>query len=105
MPDLVLTAVKGVTDTWMQEADKRQRIWKDDPVASTLEYCAGELKSRLKAVHEDNRLTVEQFAKLPSVGVTPQTVRHWIRTGQLQAIDTPKGYKIAADAKRIRRTA
>lgn len=105
MPDLVLTAVKGVTDTWMQEADKRRRISKSDPVADTLEYCAGELKSRLRSVHEDNRLTVEQYAKLPHVDVTPQTVRIWIRTGQLQAIDTPKGYKIAADAKRIRRSA
>lgn len=105
MPDLVLSAVKGVTETWMQEVSKRRRISKTDPVADAIEYCAGEIMARVKSVHEDNRLTVEQYAKLPHVDVTPQTVRNWIRTGQLQAIDGPKGYKIAADAKRIRRSA
>lgn len=105
MTDVVVSAVEGVTRTWTQEAEKRRRISRSDPVADTLEYCAGELKSRLRAVYGDNRLTVEQYAKLPHVDVTPQTVRHWIRTHQLQAIETPKGYRITSDAKRLRRSA
>lgn len=105
MADLVLSAVEGVTRTWIQEADKRRRISRADPVADTLEYCAGEIASRLRAVHSDNRLSVEQYAKLSHISVTPQTIRTWIRTGQLQAIETPKGYRIAPDAKRLRRTA
>jgi hypothetical protein len=105
MPDLVLTAVKGVTETWMQEADKRRRISRSDPVADTLEYCAGELVARVRAIREEKRLTVEQFANLPHIDKTPQTIRAWIRTGQLQAIAGPNGYLIAPDAKRIRRSA
>lgn len=105
MTDVVVSAVVGVTRTWADEAKKRRAISKTDPVADTLEYCAGELESRLRAVQDDNRLSVEQYAKLPHVDVTPQTVRGWIRTGQLQALDTPKGYRIAPDAKRLRRSA
>jgi DNA-binding transcriptional regulator YiaG len=105
MTDVVVSAVEGVTRTWVDEAKKRRGISKVDPIADTLEYCAGELASRIRAIQSDNRLTVEQFAKLPHINVTPQTVRTWIRTGQLQAQETPKGYKIAADAKRLRRSA
>lgn len=105
MTDVVVSAVQGVTRTWRDEAEKRRRISKADPIADTLDYCAGEIASRIKAVQVDNRLTVEQYAKLPHVGVTAQTVRTWIRTGQLQAVDTARGYRIAADAKRLRRTA
>jgi hypothetical protein len=104
--DDVVSAVEGVTRTWKLEAEKRRHISKADPVADTLEYCAGEIASRVKAVQfSDRGLTVEQYAKLPHVGVTAQTVRHWIRTRQLLAIETPKGYRIAADAKRMRRSA
>ena len=106
MTDDVVSAVEGVTSTWRKEAEKRRHISKADPVADTLEYCAGEISSRVKAVQfSDRGLTVEQYAKLPHVSVTAQTIRHWIRTRQLLAIETPKGYRIAADAKRMRRTA
>lgn len=105
MPDLVVTAAKGLARGWIDEAKNRRKISRSDPVAEALEYCAGELEARLKAVEHDNRLTVEQYARLPHVDVTPQTVRTWIRTGQLQAHDSPKGYRIAADAKRLRRSA
>ena len=105
MTDVLVSAVEGVARTWTDEVKKRRLISKTDPVADAIEYCAGELVSRLHAVKKDNRLTVDQYAKLPHVDVTPQTVRYWIRTGQLQAIDTAKGYRIAADAKRLRRTA
>jgi hypothetical protein len=105
MADLVVTAAKALARGWVDEAKNRRRISRFDPAAEALEYCAGELEARIKAVEHDNRLTVEQYAKLPHVDVTPQTVRMWIRTGQLQAQDSPKGYKIPADAKRIRRSA
>jgi DNA-binding transcriptional MerR regulator len=37
--------------------------------------------------------------------VTPQTVRNWIRRGQLPAERTAKGYRIARDAQRSLRPA
>jgi hypothetical protein len=103
MTDVVVSAVEGVTRTWKQEAVKRREISKTDPIADTLEYCAGEIASRLKAVTVDHRLTVEQYAKREKV--TPQTVRNWIRGGLLPAIESSKGYLISADSKRLKRTA
>lgn len=104
MQNLVLTTAEGAARGWRQEAEKRRAISAVDPVADTLEYCAGELAARLaEAASADVGLTVEQYAGLPEVDVTPQTVRNWIRRGELAAIETPKGYRIARAAKRIRR--
>lgn len=104
MPDLVIGAVERVTRTWRHEAEERRRISKSDPVADTLEYCAGELAARLRAiVAETEYLTPEEYAKLPHIKVTPQTVRGWIRTGQLAAKEGPKGYLIPKGAERVRR--
>jgi hypothetical protein len=106
MTDVLVDAIKGVTRTWADEAEKRRLISKTDPVADALIYCAGEIVSRVKAVQlSAPGLSVEQYAKLPHVRVTPQTVRAWIRNRQLLAIETPKGYRISPDAKRMRRTA
>lgn len=106
MTDDVVSAVEGVTRTWKAEAEKRRALSKLDPIPDALEYCAGEIMTHVRAAqYGDRGLTVDQYAKLPHVGVTPQTVRHWIRTRQLLATQTPKGYRISADAKRMRRTA
>ena len=106
MKDDIVSAVEAVTRTWESEASKRRHISKTDPVADALEYCAGEIVSRVKAVQlSAPGLTVEQYAKLPHVRVTPQTVRSWIRNRQLLAVETPKGYRISPDARRIRRSA
>lgn len=98
MNDVAASAAAGVARTWKQEAEKRRSISKTDPVADTLEYCAGELAARLKAVEETAQfLTVAEFAQRESV--TEQTVRNWIKNKRIVAIDTPKGYKI--DAQQI----
>lgn len=95
MADVFTAAIEGVTRTWKQEAHKRRQFTKTDPVADTLEYCAGELDSRLESLKESmRRLSVEQFAKRE--GVTPQTVRNWIRRGLIQGDPTSKGYVIEA---------
>lgn len=106
MIDDVVSAVKAVVGTWETEVAKRRQITKTDPVADAIEYCAGEIVSRVKEVQLNTPgLTPEQYAKLPHVGVTAQTVRHWIRTRQLLAMETPKGYRISPEAKRMRRSA
>lgn len=95
MSDMVSSAVEGVARTWRQEAELRRRISKTDPIADTLDYCAGEIAARLRAVEETGKLlTVEQFARRESV--TPQTVRNWIRGSRVAATETPKGYMIDA---------
>lgn len=97
---VAVAAVEGVTKGWKEEAEKRRRISRADPIADTLEYCAGELAARIKSAQSaETRLTVAQYASRAKV--TPQTVCNWIRKGQLPAIDGPKGYLISADSKRV----
>ena len=99
----VVSAVAGVARSWSQEAEERRRISKIDPIADTLDYCAGELAARLKAVEETTKfLTVAQFAARESV--TEQTVRNWIRAARITAIVTPNGYKIDAAQSTPRRS-
>lgn len=102
MADAVVDAVERAARSWRHEAEERRRISKSDPVADTLDYCAGELAARVRAAAAEAQLeTVEQRAKRE--GVTPQTVREWIRTNQLAAQHGPKGYRIPRDAARVRR--
>ena len=104
MPDLVVGAIERVSRTWREEAHKRRGISSTDPVADTLEYCAGELTARLRTITQETEyLSPEEYARLPHVDVTPQTVRHWIRTNQLPAEHGPKGYRIPKSAQRVQR--
>jgi hypothetical protein len=94
-----LKDVIAIAGTWRTEAAERRRISALDPVADTLEYCAAELQLRAREIeHATEEITPEQYARANDV--TVQTVRTWIRQGQLKARETPKGYRIAKDAKR-----
>lgn len=102
MPDFVASAIEGVAKTWRQEAQRRRAISASDAVADTLDYCAGELASRLRSLAAASEYeTVEEVARRE--GVTPQTVREWCRTQQLPAEHGPKGYRIPKGAARVRR--
>lgn len=91
--------VIAIAGTWRTEAAERRRISALDPVADTLEYCAAELQLRAREIeHAREEVSPEQYAR--TAGVTVQTVRTWIREGQLNARETPKGYRIAKDAQR-----
>src|SRR5438270_9439783 len=101
MTDAVLSAIERAARSWSQEAQERRRISKLDSVADTLEHCASDLLERIREVRTaEERLTTEAYAK--KHGVTPQTVRTWIRTNQLPAMLGAKGYEIAANARRVR---
>jgi hypothetical protein len=101
MTGLVVGAIERVTKTWREEAAERRRISKSDPVADTLDYCAGEIATRLRTLATEAEYeTVERRAERE--GVTPQTVRAWIRAKQLPALEGPKGYRILASSVRIR---
>lgn len=104
--DLLTSEAENAAREWRKEAEERRQISKSDPVADTLEYCAGDLAKRLENARVAGEwLTVEEYAAQPDVDVTPQTVRAWIRSGQLAAVPTPRGYKIRKNETRVRRTA
>ncbi len=98
MIEALFGSLRALGDGWRAEAARRRRISATDPVADTLEHCAGELHAH---VHELDGDTVwlgpEGYAELHHV--TAQTVRNWIRHGELDATRT------AAGAWRIRRAA
>lgn len=104
MTDVVVRRVEATSRTWREEAERRRKISKIDPVAEVLDYCAGELSAVLRdAKAESETITVEQFAARERV--TAQTVRAWIRRDLVPALWGAKGYIIPKDAKAPRRKA
>jgi hypothetical protein len=100
--DTVAAAARRVATEWKGEAEKRRRVSRHDPVADTLEFCASELSENIRAVDGPGATrTVEQYAR--DHGVTPQTVCRWIRRKELEAEQTPHGYRIARSAVRRRK--
>lgn len=102
---LIVSTVKSVARGWKDEAARRRAISKADPIADTLEWCAGEVEQQLRGAQSSvQTLTVEEYAKAHDV--TPQTVRLWCRDELLSgARMTPKGWAIPADAQRMRKIA
>jgi hypothetical protein len=101
--DVVRTAVADLKD----EAARRRKITRVDPVADTLEHVASDLLDRLKQAelaHE--RLTPEQYAALPQAGgAAVQTVRKWCRLGRIPGAElTDSGWRIPRGATRVRAT-
>ncbi len=91
-----------LAERWKAEAaNRRIRTPTSDPAAETLESCARDVVLMLGAVDRaTEKLTPAQYGELHG-GVTAQTVTRWIRAGELQAEDTPAGYRIARDAVRV----
>lgn len=102
MIDAVFAQLRGMAEAWTREAARRRQISGVDPVADTLGHCATELAQQLLELEADmGFLSVEDYARLHKV--TPQTVRTWIRDGELPAVRTDRGaYQIRRDAKRKR---
>lgn len=104
MIDAIAETAYSVADGWKEEVKQRRRISSVDPVADAIEYCAADLCERIaRAAKVSERLSPEEYAALPHVGVSAQAVRRWCRLGQLPgAIDTEKGWQIPREAKRVR---
>lgn len=100
-----LGEVKSVARGWRQEAEKRRQIARTDPVAEALEWCAGELDTRVGMLERDlatETVSVAEYAVI--AGVTVQSVRAWIRNGELTARRTAHGYEIPREAERVSKT-
>ena len=101
MLDAILSSIEHVAEGWSKEVSKRRRLTSVDPVADTLEYVAGELAAEVARLRDDCRaLTPEQYAEAKGAGVSAQTVRNWIRAGELDAVRGPRGWLIPAAAER-----
>lgn len=92
-----MAPLEQLASGWISEVKRRRQFTAVDPVADTLEYCAGELNERIRlASFAQAEVTVDQFAELHRV--LPATVRRWCRQNRLGARLTPGGYVIPADA-------
>lgn len=82
------------------EAKHRQETTPSDVAAEAFATSARIVESALnEAMRETEKLTPAQYAELHNC--TAQSVTRWIRVGELEAEDTPNGYLIARDAKRV----
>lgn len=100
--DAMFAELQSIATGWKGEATKRRRYTSVDPVADTLDHCAGELEAQVAALKDGAYyLTVEDYARLHDVSAP--TVRAWIRTGQLRAITTDGGWRIRKDERRRKR--
>lgn len=88
--------------TWDSQVAARRQFSAVDPVADTLAICARQLREQVASAGATGQLvTPEQYAALPHVGVSPQAVRRWCRTGRLPgARQTEAGWLIPRDARR-----
>lgn len=89
----LVAVARAVADRWLSEVALRRKISKHDPVAEALEFCASELAEELRMYDApDATCTVLEFAR--EHGVSGACVRRWARVGKVDAIRTPKGYRI-----------
>lgn len=97
-----IATAKAVARAWKDEATRRRRLSAHDAVADALDYCAAELVEGLRQYEDPTAmLSVEAYAEMH--GVTPQTVRNWIRGGELDARNTGRRWEIPRGAERRRR--
>ena len=90
--------IREFVKTVSQDVEKRQSEWAEDPFARGMQKAATDLSKLLDSI-ETRTLTVDEFAEKHDVA--PQTVRRWIRKGQLPAENTPHGWRIAPEAEPI----
>ena len=100
MIDALFAQIRAFADSWTGEASHRREISAIDPVADTLDHCASRLRGYVAELDQGLAyVSPEEYGA--AHGVTPQTVRKWIRDGELEAVMTEGGaYKIRRDARR-----
>lgn len=97
--DGTFAQLRAVADGWEQEAKRRRQLTNIDPAADVLEHCASELRDQVASIAADTYyLTPEDYARAHHV--TAQTVRTWIKRGELAAVVTERGYRIRRDERR-----
>ena len=99
--DRIFGTLTALAEDWKGEAARRRVLTAVDPAADVLEHCGTVLAAGLAELNAGTgNLTVIDVARLEHV--TPQTVRGWIRRGELDATRTADGYRIPRSARRKR---
>ena len=98
--DDVLRSVEMLAETWSKETEHRRAVSSVDPVADTLDYVSSELREKVSELRAAKAyLSTEEYAFLNNV--SPQTVRRWIKSDQLNAMQLDDGgYRIPRNARR-----
>jgi excisionase family DNA binding protein len=102
MTDAGISALRTLAREMEEEAKSRRKLTPTAPdaVAEACDYWAGRAATRAEELEREGAtLTPAQFAALHNV--TEQTVRNWIRRGELTAEPTASGYRIARSAVRV----
>ena len=101
----VLEFTGTVTEKWRQDAETRRELNDKDPVAEAFDLCADKLEGHLLAAREHfETVTPEEYASV--LGVSPTTVRSYIKRGELEAYSNGRGgWRIPAGAVRVQRSA
>jgi hypothetical protein len=87
-----------------QEVGHRREIAEHDPVAAGIEWAARRLRAAIAVLDNDMQfLTPAQWGAMQPKRIPEQTVRRWIRHGELEAIEGARGSLVPRGAKRIRR--
>jgi hypothetical protein len=98
MSDAAIATARSAASAWKADAGRRRMVSAQDPVADTLEYCAGDLIEKLRPLDAPDAVqTVEQYAAAHDV--SPQAVRKWIGNGRLDATMTAHGWRILRSAR------
>lgn len=93
--------IELAAQSYRDEAEQRRRLSKVDPVADALDFVAADLKKRVEVLAAPTATrSVEEWAAEQNPPVSAQTVRNWIRAGELEAFEDGRGYKIPIDARR-----
>ncbi len=85
------------------EVLSRREVAPHDPVAAGIDWAAQRLRRAIAALNNDmHLLTPEQWGAMQPKRVPPQTVRRWIRLGEIDSVDGARGSLIPKDAQRRR---
>ena len=80
-----MVVITTLAENWEVRANQLAQYEPSNPTARTLRTNAQELRASLASIEDDDGLvTVAEFARMHAV--TPQSVRAWIRSGELDAV-------------------
>jgi hypothetical protein len=99
-----LTELESGLAELAEEVKRRREVSTIDPVADGITFAMKTMKLRVDAVTAPGvELTPAEWGASQDPPVVEQTVRNWIKAGELDARETAHGYRILASTDRVRR--
>lgn len=86
------------------EVHHRREVTAHDPVAAGIEWAAKRLRRAIVQLDNEHQfLTPAQWGAMQPKRVPEQTVRRWIRNGELASVPGARGSLVPRGAQRLRR--